>query len=39
MIGVGELLAEAHREPSATRLALTVTGTAFMLVVSLIVGG
>jgi ZIP family zinc transporter len=39
MIGVGELLAEAHREPSAIRLALTVTGTAFMLVVSLIVGG
>ncbi len=39
MIGVGELLAEAHREPSGIRLVLTVVGTAFMLVVSLIVGG
>jgi zinc transporter, ZIP family len=39
MIGVGELLAEAHRESSVSRLALTVAGAALMLGVSLLVPG
>jgi ZIP family zinc transporter len=39
MIGVGELLAEAHRESSLSRLGLTVAGAALMLVVSLLVRG
>jgi ZIP family zinc transporter len=39
MIGVGELLAEAHRESSLLRLALTVAGAVLMLVVSLLVRG
>ena len=39
MIGVGELLAEAHRESSLSRLGLTVAGAAAMLVVSLLVRG
>jgi zinc transporter, ZIP family len=39
MIGVGELLAEAHRESSPSKLALTVLGAASMLGVSLLVRG
>jgi zinc transporter ZupT len=39
MIGVGELLAEAHRESSLARLGLTVAGSALMLGVALLVHG
>jgi ZIP family zinc transporter len=38
-IGVGELLAEAHSEPSLARLALTVCGVALMYGVTLLLPG
>jgi ZIP family zinc transporter len=38
-IGVGELLAEAHEEPSVARLGLTVLGVALMYVITSLLPG